>query len=134
MQSNKFRYGFEKTLCMSSLVKPGDDIIPGQTFEEFYNLSSKICELEALTFQTEENKAQLNDYYIEFNKFTHEFNNCMPHVVLIEEWRFIAGLYCCFMEWCENTCYFSLNEDERSFIWSENPLCSIILTTNPLLL
>ncbi|MES2615908.1 MAG: hypothetical protein V4591_10885 [Bdellovibrionota bacterium] len=113
---NQFQFGFQTSL---GCVLP----MPEENFEEFYKISLKICELEALTFQTEENKNNLILLYSEFKKYTTQFDDALNH--RNTNWRLFASLYCTFMEWCENVCYFNISEEEQKFIWSENPLNSL---------
>lgn len=127
----QFTFGLTQTLCyyLSSFHELQFNVaqLDNSVCEAFYNLSVKICELEALTFQTEENKKLLDELKVEFNKLVDNLSSFNSNLPLIEykEWRFIAGMFCCFMEWCENTCYFKLSKEKQEFIWSENPLISL---------
>lgn len=97
-------------------------------YQDFYNISLKICELEALTFQTEENKSNLVSLQNEFNNYISQLNSFLFSVgvvITLSEGRLIAAIFCCFMEWCENVNYFKLSEVEQKVVLQESPLLSL---------
>ncbi len=126
---NKFSYGLQVTL-QHNLQKLEQLDGVAFDFEKFYGLCQEICELEALTFLKEENKTRLELCYVKLKKCAYELNTFIKEDISLERWRFTIGLFCCFMEWCENTGYFNLSKSQQEFIWSENPLAAILPTKN----
>jgi hypothetical protein len=114
---NNYKLALEKTLNLNLNTNFTNSIA-----ENFYSYSMKICQLEALTFQTEENIDELKSCYVEFNNLVKIIETHFPDGKKIQDWRFYAGFYCCFLEWCEEVCFFSLTPHEQSLIWQENPL------------
>ena len=117
MNNIKYRFAFEKT-CHAFSVSFNLELLPETFFEKFYQLSFEICEIEALTFLTEENKERLLIIKEEFaSLLTIHFSS-----LINKNWRIIAGFFCCFVEWCDNVNYFGITPQEQGFIWPENPL------------
>ena len=115
--NHKYSFAFKKT-CQAFSLSFDLEFLPETFFECFYQLSSEICELEALTFLTEENNERL---FILKEEFTLLLKSHLSSFIY-KNWRIIAGFFCCFVEWCDNVNYFAITPQEQSFIWPENPL------------
>ncbi len=134
MQQAKNVFGLQETInCffLSKKIKCSEMLfthLPHEFFEEFRIIACKICELDALTFKSEETKEHLDSLNMAIKPYIQVLNDKLEKPAINDqEWRLILGLYCCFMEWCEEVGYFDSTPEEQRFLLSENPLTSFPL-------
>ncbi len=99
---------------------------------ELLNHSRSLCELEALTFMTDENisiyketKQKITETIHNMNILLYENNFTYTNSYKDCDWRKLISIMNTFKEWTEDIKYFEYSNHEKMNILTESPLISL---------
>lgn len=105
-------------------------LFPSDFCQEFFEVCALICRVESQSFQTPEDQETCQNAYQRLQGYTAILEqhlslhpNKAPTTTPQENaWRLIAGMLCCFAEWCSEVDYCTQPPDKQTLLWAENPL------------